>query len=230
MSDSPISEEAEIKPVDAQPQPIYLKDYQPPAFRVTHTELKFDLAPSATRVSAVLHMERHPDSAADRPLTLNGERLSLKRIAIDGQELQEGEYRCDAETLTIAEPPERFRLETEVDIDPASNTALEGLYLSNGMFCTQCEAEGFRRITYYPDRPDVMATFRHRDRRSQPYPVLLSNGNPIERGELRDGRHFVTWEDPFPKPSYLFALVAGDLEQRRGSFTTMSGREVTLHI
>ncbi|MDW5378130.1 aminopeptidase N [Halomonas sp. HP20-15] len=231
MPDSPISEEAEIKPVDAQPQPVYLKDYQPPAFRVTHTELKFDLAPSATRVSAVLHMERHPDSAPDRPLELDGERLSLRRIAIDGQELQAGEYRVDTETLTIAEPPARFRLETEVDIDPASNTALEGLYLSNGMFCTQCEAEGFRRITYYPDRPDVMATFSTTvigD--AATLPVLLSNGNPVERGELPDGRHFVTWEDPHPKPSYLFALVAGDLKHVEDRFTTLSGREVTLQI
>ncbi len=231
MSDSPISAEVEIKPVDAQPQPVYLKDYQPPAFRVTHTELKFDLAPSATRVSAVLHLERHPDSAPDRPLELNGERLSLKRIAIDGQELQEGEYQRDEKTLTIAEPPERLRLETEVDIDPASNTALEGLYLSNGMFCTQCEAEGFRRITYYPDRPDVMATFSTTvigD--AQTLPVLLSNGNPVERGELPDGRHFVTWEDPHPKPSYLFALVAGQLDKVEDRFTTMSGREITLQI
>ncbi|MEA3253091.1 MAG: aminopeptidase N [Pseudomonadota bacterium] len=231
MPDSPISAEVEIKPVDAQPQPVHLEDYQPPAFRVSHTELKFDLAPSATRVSAILHMERHPDSAPGRPLELDGERLSLKRIAIDGQELQAGEYRVDEARLIIAEPPERLRLETEVDIDPASNTALEGLYLSNGMFCTQCEAEGFRRITYYPDRPDVMATFSTTvigD--AETLPVLLSNGNPVERGELPDGKHFVTWEDPHPKPCYLFALVAGQLEKVEDRFTTASGREITLQI
>ena len=231
MPDSPISAEVEIKPVDAQPQPVHLEDYQPPAFRVSHTELKFDLAPSATRVSAILHMERHPDSAPGRPLELDGERLSLKHIAIDGQELQAGEYRVDEARLIIAEPPERLRLETEVDIDPASNTALEGLYLSNGMFCTQCEAEGFRRITYYPDRPDVMATFSTTvigD--AETLPVLLSNGNPVERGELPDGKHFVTWEDPHPKPCYLFALVAGQLEKVEDRFTTASGREITLQI
>ncbi|SDM02678.1 aminopeptidase N [Modicisalibacter muralis] len=214
-----------------EPQPVYLKDYQPPAFRITHTELKFDLAPSNTRVTALLHLERHPDSQPGLPLILDGEKLSLQRIAIDGQELQEGEYRLDAETLTIEDAPDRLRLETEVEIDPAANTALEGLYLSNGMFCTQCEAQGFRRITYYLDRPDVMATFSTTvigDR--EQLPVLLSNGNPVERGELPNGKHFATWEDPHPKPSYLFAVVAGSLEKVEDHFTTMSGREVLLQI
>jgi len=231
MSDTRIAEEAEIKPVDAAPQPVYLKDYQPPAFRVTHAELKFDLVPEATRVTAVLHLERHPDSEPGQPLVLDGEKLSLKRVAIDGQELDDGEYRLDDASLTIPDAPDRLRLETEVEIDPASNTALEGLYLSNGMFCTQCEAQGFRRITFYPDRPDVMATFSTTvigD--SASLPVLLSNGNPVERGELPNGRHFVTWEDPHPKPSYLFALVAGKLEKVEDRFTTRSGREVTLQL
>ena len=215
----------------SEPQPVHLKDYLPPAFRVTHTELKFDLAVSNTRVGAVLHLERHPDSQPDLPLVLNGEKLSLKRIAIDGQELQEGEYRLDDQTLVIENIPDRLRLETDVEIDPAANTALEGLYLSNGMFCTQCEAEGFRRITYYPDRPDVMATFSTTviaDQRQ--FPVLLSNGNPVERGELLGGKHFVTWHDPFPKPSYLFALVAGALEKVEDRFTTMNDRDVLLQI
>ncbi|MBZ9560109.1 MULTISPECIES: aminopeptidase N [unclassified Modicisalibacter] len=231
MSDTRVSEEAEIKPVDAAHQPVYLKDYQPPAYRVTHAELKFDLEASATRVDAVLHLERHPDSAPGQPLVLDGEKLDLERVAIDGQDLGEDEYRVDAATLTIDAVPERFRLETRVVIDPASNTALEGLYLSNGMFCTQCEAQGFRRITFYPDRPDVMATFSTTvigD--SAALPVLLSNGNPVEKGELPNGRHFVTWEDPHPKPSYLFALVAGKLEKVEDHFTTMSGREVTLQL
>ncbi|EPC01384.1 aminopeptidase N [Litchfieldella anticariensis FP35 = DSM 16096] len=214
------------------PQPIHLHDYQLPAYRVTHTELKFDLSPSATRVVARLHLERHSERQEDNlPLVLNGEHLKLLRVAIDGQELGAGEYSVDAETLTIFEVPQRFLLDTEVEIAPESNTALEGLYLSNGMFCTQCEAEGFRRITYYPDRPDVMATFSTTvigDAAS--LPVLLSNGNPVERGELPNGRHFVTWEDPFPKPCYLFALVAGDLEKVEDRFTTMSGRDVTLQI
>ncbi|MFC3282963.1 aminopeptidase N [Litchfieldella rifensis] len=214
------------------PQPIHLHDYQPPAYRVTHTELKFDLSPSATHVSARLHLERHPERQQEAPpLVLNGEHLTLLRIAIDGQELEAGEYAVDDETLTVHAVPQRFLLDTEVEIDPAANTALEGLYLSNGMFCTQCEAEGFRRITYYPDRPDVMATFSTTvigDKAS--VPVLLSNGNPVERGELPGDRHFVTWEDPHPKPCYLFALVAGDLRKVEDRFTTMSGRDVTLQI
>ncbi|MBD3895914.1 aminopeptidase N [Halomonas sp. ML-15] len=215
------------------PQPTYLNDYQPPAHRVTHTELTFDLSPGATRVKARLHVERHPDraDAAESPLVLDGEHLLLKAIAIDGQPLDADEYQVDDNQLTVHRVPERFLLDTEVEIAPEANTALEGLYQSSGMYCTQCEAEGFRRITFYPDRPDVMATFSTTligD--TQREPVLLSNGNPIERGELPNGRHFVTWEDPHPKPCYLFALVAGDLQKVEDSFTTMSGREVALQI
>ncbi|PSJ23234.1 aminopeptidase N [Halomonas sp. ND22Bw] len=215
----------------SEPQPIHLSDYRPPAYRVTHTELTFDLDPSATRVKARLHVERHPEREAGEPLELDGEQLALKAIAIDGQPLGDDEYALTESGLRIERAPERFLLDTEVEIAPEANTALEGLYQSGGMFCTQCEAEGFRRITFYPDRPDVMATFSttvigRLDRE----PVLLSNGNPVERGELPNGRHFVTWEDPHPKPCYLFALVAGDLEKVEDRFTTMSGREVTLQI
>ncbi|WP_353979199.1 aminopeptidase N [Salinicola endophyticus] len=212
-------------------QATYLKDYLPPAYRVTHTELSFDLDPTATRVKACLHLERHPEREAGLPLVLDGEGLTLKQVAIDGQPLDAGEFEADAHRLTIARVPERFRLDTEVEISPDANTALEGLYRSNGMYCTQCEPEGFRRITFYPDRPDVMATFSTTligDRES--LPVLLSNGNPVEQGELPNGRHFVTWEDPHPKPSYLFALVAGSLEKVEDHFTTQSGREVLLQI
>ncbi|WP_168013573.1 aminopeptidase N [Halomonas salinarum] len=214
-------------------QPTYLHDYQPPAYRVTHTELKFDLSSSATRVSARLHVERHPahQDAVEQPLVLNGEQLDLKRIAIDGQDLDADEYSQDDGFLTVHRVPARFLLDTEVEINPAGNTALAGLYQSNGMFCTQCEAEGFRRITFYPDRPDVMATFSTTvigDQESSP--VLLSNGNPVESGELPGGRHFVTWEDPHPKPCYLFALVAGDLKKVEDHFTTQSGRDVTLQV
>ncbi|MCK0715460.1 aminopeptidase N [Chromohalobacter sarecensis] len=215
----------------SEPQATHLKDYLPPAYRVTHTELKFDLAPSATTVTARLHVERHPEREAGLPLRFAGDKLSLVRIAVDGQELEAGEYEVDDEGLTIASVPERFLLDTEVSIDPAANTALEGLYVSSGMFCTQCEPQGFRRITFYPDRPDVMATFSTTlvgDKTDAP--VLLSNGNPVESGELPEGRHFVTWEDPHPKPSYLFALVAGKLENVEDRFTTMSGRDVTLQI
>ncbi|UYG02502.1 aminopeptidase N [Halomonas sp. LR3S48] len=215
----------------SEPKPTHRHDYRPPAYRVTHVELTFELDPAATKVKASLQMERHPQSEGEAPLVLDGEQLTLKRIAIDGQVLADDEYALSDADLTVHNPPRQFRLDTEVEISPSENTALEGLYLSNGMYCTQCEAEGFRRITYYPDRPDVMATFSTTvigDRQS--LPVLLSNGNPVERGELPGERHFVTWNDPFPKPSYLFALVAGDLEKVEDRFTTMSGREVTLQI
>ncbi|MDQ7731442.1 aminopeptidase N [Halomonas sp. SpR1] len=215
----------------SDPQPVYLSDYQPPAYRVTHTELTFDLDPAATRVKARLLMERHPEAALDAPLVLNGEHLKLISLAIDATSLEASAYELDEGGLRIAQVPERFVLESEVEIAPQENTALEGLYQSNGMYCTQCEAEGFRRITFYPDRPDVMATFKVTvigDQQREP--ILLANGNPIERGELEGGRHFVTWEDPHPKPCYLFALVAGNLHSVEDHFTTMSGRDVTLQI
>ncbi|WP_163576977.1 aminopeptidase N [Halomonas faecis] len=215
----------------SEPKPTYLSDYRPPAYRVTHVELSFDLDPAATRVKTRLHVERHPQREAGEPLVLDGEQLALEAIAIDGQPLGEDEYAVDDHGLTVHRVPERFQLDTEVKIAPQENTALEGLYQSSGMYCTQCEAEGFRRITFYPDRPDVMATFSTTvigDGEREP--VLLSNGNPVERGTLPGGRHFVTWDDPFPKPCYLFALVAGDLVKVEDRFTTASGREVTLQI
>ncbi|MGM0785103.1 MAG: aminopeptidase N [Pseudomonadota bacterium] len=215
----------------SEPKPTYLSDYRPPAYCVTHVELSFDLDPAATRVKARLHVERHPQREAGEPLVLDGEQLALEAIAIDGQPLGEDEYAVGDHGLTVHRVPERFQLDTEVTIAPQENTALEGLYQSSGMYCTQCEAEGFRRITFYPDRPDVMATFSTTvigDGEREP--VLLSNGNPVERGTLPGGRHFVTWDDPFPKPCYLFALVAGDLEKVEDRFTTASGREVTLQI
>jgi len=215
----------------SEPQPIYLSDYRPPAYRVIRTELTFDLDPAATRVKARLHLERHPEREAGTPLELDGEQLDLKAIAIDGQALGEDEYAVGEAGLVVHRVPQAFLLDTEVEVSPDANTALSGLYRSSGMYCTQCEAEGFRRITFYPDRPDVMATFSTTvigD--AATLPVLLSNGNPVERGELPGGRHFITWEDPHPKPSYLFALVAGDLEKVEDRFTTMSGREVTLQL
>ncbi|MCW4149395.1 aminopeptidase N [Halomonas sp. 18H] len=215
----------------SQPQAIHLSDYLPPAYRVRHTELTFDLDPAATRVKARLHLERHPEREEGVALELHGEHLSLQAISMDGQPLGEDEYHLTDQGLRIDRVPSRFQLDTEVIIAPEANTALEGLYQSGGMFCTQCEAEGFRRITFYPDRPDVMATFSTTViGRVDREPVLLSNGNPVERGELPGGRHFVTWEDPHPKPCYLFALVAGDLKKVEDRFTTMSGRDVTLQI
>ncbi|WP_404342202.1 aminopeptidase N [Vreelandella venusta] len=215
----------------SDPQPVYLSDYQPPAYQVTHTELTFDLDPTATRVKARLTVERHASAEQTAPLVLNGEHLMLHALAINGQALAEADYQLTDETLTIPSVPAAFTLESEVEISPSSNTALEGLYQSNGMYCTQCEAEGFRRITYYPDRPDVMATFKVTvigD--AQQEPVLLANGNPVDQGTVESGRHFVTWEDPHPKPCYLFALVAGDLTKVEDHFTTMSGRRVTLQL
>lgn len=215
----------------SDPQPVYLSDYQPPAYRVTHTELTFDLDPAATRVKARLLMERHADANANAPLVLNGEHLKLISLSIDATPLDEGAYQLDAASLRIDDVPESFVLESEVEIAPSENTALEGLYQSNGMYCTQCEAEGFRRITFYPDRPDVMATFKVTvvgDQQREP--ILLANGNPVARGEMENGRHFVTWEDPHPKPCYLFALVAGNLHRVEDHFTTMSGRNVALQI
>ncbi|MFO7910456.1 MAG: aminopeptidase N [Halomonas sp.] len=215
----------------SEPQPVYLNDYQPPAYRVTHAELTFDLDPSHTRVRARLSIERNPEVASATPLVLEGEKLTLEALAIDGQPLGEHEYRMDDHELVINTVPAAFVLESEVRIAPEQNTALEGLYQSNGMYCTQCEAQGFRRITFYPDRPDVMATFRVTVIGDQGQePVLLANGNRVNEGALESGRHFVTWEDPHPKPCYLFALVAGELRKVEDHFTTMNGREVTLQL
>ncbi len=177
-----------------------------------------------------MEIRRNPGTDAG-PLQLNGEHLELVAVSLDGSRLAEGGFRYDGRLLTIETVPDRFTLEVETRIDPGANTALEGLYLSSGNYCTQCEAEGFRRITCFPDRPDVLTRFTTTivaDRAA--CPVLLSNGNPVDRGELGDGKHFVTWEDPFPKPCYLFALVAGDLVRIEDRFITMSGREIALHI
>jgi len=215
-----------------QPQVIYLKDYQAPEYLIDETHLTFELFEDHTLVHAQLVMRRNPARGAGLPpLELDGQQLELLRAALDDQELQPGDYQLDADSLTLQPKAERFTLDTSVKIHPESNTALEGLYKSGKMFCTQCEAEGFRKITYYLDRPDVMSTFtttviaeQHR------YPVLLSNGNPIGSGPAEDGRHWATWEDPFMKPAYLFALVAGDLWCVEDSFTRQSGRDVTLRI
>ena len=215
----------------SDPQPVYLSDYQPPAYRVTHTELTFDLDPAATRVKARLLMERNDEVSDQAPLVLNGEHLALISLAIDGMPLTDADYQLDEKNLCVSKVPASFSLESEVEIAPSANTALEGLYQSSGMYCTQCEAEGFRRITFYPDRPDVMATFTVTvigDQDNEP--VLLANGNPVDSGELENGRHFATWEDPHPKPCYLFALVAGNLHKVEDHFSTMSGRDVTLQI
>ncbi len=216
---------------EGTPKAIRLEDYRPPAYLVDHIELEFDLDADTTRVGARLAIHRNPASTAPRDLILDGEDLELQAVRLDGHPLEPARYRLEADRLVVPDVPDAFTLETEVLIHPEANTRLEGLYVSGGMLCTQCEAEGFRRITYFPDRPDVMARYRVTLRADQArYPVLLSNGNLVEQGRLDDGRHFAVWEDPFPKPCYLFALVAGRLEKRTDTFTTMSGREVLLEL
>ena len=214
------------------PQTTYLKDYRTPAYLVEQVELDFYLNPTATQVTAILKLQLNPDRhGVIEALVLDGENLQLLGVKIDGIPLTPVDYQCDDVSLTIVVPPARFVLEVVTRIDPLNNTALEGLYQSNGIFCTQCEAEGFRKITYYPDRPDVLAPFRVRIEGEQAdCPVLLSNGNLLEQGVLDSGRHFACWEDPFPKPSYLFALVAGNLVCLEDHYTTLSGRQVLLQI
>ena len=219
-------------PTASSPRTIYLKDYEPPAYLVDEVRLRFELDPASTRVSSRLRIRRNPDcTRPGQPLVLNGQDLKLVSIKLDGEALGEDQYQLDNEQLLLSVDGDNAILEIDTLIAPDKNTALEGLYVSSGMFCTQCEAEGFRRITFFPDRPDVMARYTTTlvaDK--QRYPVLLSNGNPIEHGEQDDGRHWVTWQDPFPKPSYLFALVAGDLYCQEDRFTTRSGREVSLKV
>ena len=209
-----------------EPRAIHLSDYQAPQFRITTVHLDFALEPEATRVKATLAITRTHGTG---PLVLAGEDQKLVSARLDGAPCND--YLLDDKSLTIARVPDSFTLEVESEINPSANTALEGLFLSNGMFCTQCEPEGFRRITYFLDRPDNLSVFTVRiEGAREQYPVLLSNGNRIDHGDLPGGRHFAVWHDPFPKPSYLFALVAGDLGGIHDSFTTMSGRKVELVI
>ena len=216
-----------------QPQVIYLKDYQVPEFLIEKTDLRFELQADATLVKARLQIRRNPQSLSkNRALVLQGDKdLVLCRVAVNDQVLAEQDYRRSEESLSINDVPDVFVLETVTEIYPDQNTALEGLYRSDGMYCTQCEAEGFRRITFYLDRPDVMSVFTTTiEADKAAYPVLLSNGNLIASGDADGDRHWVTWEDPFPKPAYLFALVAGDLAFIEDRYVTGSGREVTLQI
>ena len=211
------------------PPQIKLDDYHKYPYQVEQVRLLFNLSPSATTVVSQLTMRRR--SPEVEPLRLDGEKVTLKRIALDGRPLAGDEFMMDGDGLSIADPGEAFVLELETEICPEDNTELSGLYISTDRFCTQCEAEGFRRITYYPDRPDVLAPFFVRiEADKERYPHLLSNGNPGNRGDLAGGRHFAEWNDPHPKPSYLFALVGGEFDVLEDQFTTMSGRRVRLTI
>ncbi len=217
----------------APPQPIRLRDYRPPEFLIDTVDLVFELEEAETRVKARLGLRRNPagaDPAA--PLHLDGDELELVSLALDGEPLGANRYRATPEGgLVVEGVPEAFSLDVETRIDPKGNTALSGLYMSGGNLCTQCEPEGFRRISYFIDRPDVMARYTTTIVADKArFPVLLSNGNPSGSGEAEGGRHWVKWVDPHPKPSYLFALVAGDLVAVRDRFTTRSGREVALAI
>ncbi len=216
---------------DAQPGAIYLKDYQPPTYLVDQTELHFELFEDHALVNSRLHLRRNECSTQTTQLQLNGVGLELLGIWLDGQELAADSYTLTDEGLEIAAVPEKFLLECKTKLRPQDNTALEGLYKSHSMFCTQCEAHGFRKITYYPDRPDVMSVFTVSiEADKSRYPVLLSNGNLTAMQDLADDRHRAHWHDPFPKPAYLFALVAGDLHFIEDSFRTCSGRDVCLRI
>ncbi len=210
-----------------QPQAKYRHDYRAPDYQITDIDLTFDLDAEKTVVTAVSQAVRH--GAPDAPLRLNGEDLTLVSIHVNDELWTE--YKEEEGALVINQLPERFTLRIVNEISPAANTALEGLYKSGEALCTQCEAEGFRHITWYLDRPDVLARFTTKiiaDKTQ--YPFLLSNGNRVAQGELENGRHWVQWQDPFPKPCYLFALVAGDFDVLRDTFTTRSGREVALEL
>ena len=210
----------------SKPQAQYLKDYQAPQFSIQHIDLRFELAPLQTSVQSTMTINRTDESNSD--LALDGVDLTLISVVVDDKAYDD--YTLEDEKLIIHNLPENFILKIENHIDPQTNTSLEGLYLSGGAYCTQCEAEGFRKITFYLDRPDVLASFDVTIIADKKYTHLLSNGNQIEAGNLDDGRHFVKWQDPFKKPSYLFALVAGDFDVLRDHYTTKSGRNVELAL
>ena len=212
---------------NATPKTIYLKDYERPDYVITDVYLTFDLDETRTTVTNVMKVALQGPAAS--PMVLNGEHQKLVEVLIDGQKITN--YELTDENLTLKDVPSQFELTIVSENNPMTNKALDGLYRSGGIFCTQNEPEGFRRITYYIDRPDVMAKFKTKiiaDKVSNP--ILLSNGNPTGSGDLENGKHWVEWEDPFPKPAYLYALVAGDLGEVRDTFTTMNGREIDLRI
>ncbi|WP_415860373.1 aminopeptidase N [Plesiomonas shigelloides] len=213
--------------MQTEPQAKYRKDYRAPDYTITDVALDFDLSADDTVVTAVSHLVRQSEHA--QPLVLNGEGLTLVSVAVNGQSVTD--YQQDSHSLTINGLPAECELTIITRFSPAKNTALSGLYQSGEALCTQCEAEGFRRITYFLDRPDVLARYQTKITADKArYPYLLSNGNRVASGELADGRHWMQWSDPFPKPSYLFALVAGDFDVLRDTFTTRSGRDVALEL
>jgi len=215
--------------IPAQPPLILREDYTPFAWNVPEMRLSFALDLIATRVVAKLTVSRNPNAGVSDTIRLNGDGLTADEVKVDGKTVSD--WTMDGGDLVLPLSGDEHTLEITTTIDPSANTTLMGLYASNGMLCTQCEAEGFRRITFFPDRPDVLSTYRVRmEGDKAAFPILLCNGNKEETGDLADGRHFAQWFDPWPKPSYLFALVAGDLLAKSGPFTTMTGREVECNI
>ena len=213
----------------AAPPPIIRReDYRPPEWLVPEVALSFELGLESTQVTAMLDVRCNPAGSGSATLRLHGDGLTAQAVLVDGQ--PSGDWRMDGADLLVDLPGSAHRVTITTTINPAANSQLMGLYASNGMLCTQCEAEGFRRITFHPDRPDVLSIYRVRmaGLKAQ-FPVLLSNGNCTASGEDEDGSHWAEWHDPWPKPSYLFALVAGDLVANHDTFTTMSGRTVDLN-
>jgi aminopeptidase N len=218
-----------LSPTAAAPAVIRRTDYQVPDWLIPDIALDFDLDPALTKVRATLSVTRN--SAHDRPLRLDGDGLVPLEITVDGRPLEQTEWHLEAGALIIPLTGEAHSVETLVELAPERNSKLMGLYASGGLLCTQCEAEGFRRITFFPDRPDILSRYSVRMTADKArFPILLANGDPIEQGDAADGRHWALWNDPFPKPCYLFALVAADLACNADSFTTMSGRAVQLGI
>ncbi|XP_009786061.1 puromycin-sensitive aminopeptidase [Nicotiana sylvestris] len=230
VATEPLPKEVEESKMEA-PKEIFLKDYKQPDYYFDTVDLKFSLGEESTFVASKIAVSPRVEGQSF-PLVLNGQDLKLQSIKINGNPLKEEDFHLDSRHLTLKSPPSsKFTLEIVTEIYPQKNTSLEGLYKSSGNFCTQCEAEGFRKITFYQDRPDIMAKYTCRIEADKSlYPVLLSNGNLIEQGDLEGGKHFTVWEDPFKKPCYLFALVAGQLESRDDTFITRSGRNVSLRI
>ena len=217
---------------DNKPQTVYRKDYQKPDYQVDEVDLDFDIHDDITHVTSVMNIHSEHDRSGNvKPLVLDGDELNLVSLKINGKTLKPEDYILDDKFLTIPNPPEKFKLEVKTDVKQKENTQLQGLYDSDGIICTKCETEGFRRITFFPDRPDVMAKYTTTIRADkEKLPVMLSNGNFKEEGELEDGRHYSKWVDPHPKPSYLFAVVAGKLDHVKDNFKTMSGKDVSLNI
>ena len=215
----------------ASPETVFAKDYKRPAYQIESVGLTFDLGFEHTEAVAEMRVRRASETPEKTPLFLNGDELTLQSVAIDGRALSGGEYALSDDGLTIFNPPENFTLTVKTLLNPVANTKLQGLYASDGILCTKCETHGFRRITYFPDRPDVMPVWRTTliaDKTD--FPTLVSNGNKEEAADLPDGRHKAVFFDPVPKACYLYAVVAGNLDRRQDSFVTRSGRKVELNV